>query len=83
MKKQPNKNLTFIYSGSYGRKDGVDLVIKAFDKLIDKYSNIQLLLSGKINSEIALLIKGNLNIVYAGMIPDNEYYQFLQNQSCF
>lgn len=74
-----NENFSFVYSGSYGVKDGVSLLIECFKLLNQKYQKIELILSGKINVEIKNLIKDELNIKYIGMVPDSEYYHFLAN----
>lgn len=67
----------FVYSGSYGNKDGVEVLIEAFRRLRAKNEKVSLLLAGKINQRIAELIKNDPSIRYAGLVPDREYYNFL------
>ena len=74
-----NDIFTFVYSGSYGKKDGVKLLIEAFNEVDVKHENIQLILSGKINKAMEILIKSSRNIHYVGLVPDVEFYQFLVN----
>lgn len=69
----------FVYSGSYGKKDGVEDLIIAFNKIAPEFPEAQLKLSGKINEQIAQLIEGNPAISYCGMIPDSDYYDFLSS----
>jgi len=69
---------TFIYSGSYGNKDGLEFLIQAFKLFSQKKENVQLLLAGKINSKTAALINDQRNIKYVGLIPDDNYYRFLE-----
>lgn len=72
-------NVRFVYSGSFGVKDGVEILIDAFEKVRVNYSNVELVLSGKINNTISERIKGSERITYVGMIPDEDFYQFLQD----
>ena len=54
-------------------------MIKVFDKLSKSYNKIELELSGKISNSIQDLIKINPFIKFKGLIPENEYYQFIKN----
>jgi glycosyltransferase involved in cell wall biosynthesis len=77
--KRENDTFSFVYSGTFGRKDGVDYLIRAFNSFSIKYPKIKLLLAGKINAEIENIIIDNNEIIYLGLIPDDEYYQFLKD----
>jgi len=68
--------LKFVYAGSYGKKDGVSLLIDAFDKLSKKYPNIQLVLLGKITNEIIERIQllKNKNIIHLGYLDEKNYW---------
>lgn len=70
---------TFVYSGSYGNKDGLEILIEAFKELLKVKTEIRLLLAGKMTKKISDLIVDEPAINYVGMIPDDEYYQFLSN----
>ncbi|MBK7630220.1 MAG: hypothetical protein IPJ23_05900 [Ignavibacteriales bacterium] len=52
-----NNTFRFLYSGSYGVKDGIDILLKAFMELSKFYPAIELILSGKINSSINKIIQ--------------------------
>jgi glycosyltransferase involved in cell wall biosynthesis len=77
--KNSSQPLTFAYSGTYGKRDGVELLIKAFKLLLETNHNVCLQLAGKINEKIKNIISGVPQINYLGLLPDDEYYQFLQN----
>lgn len=77
--KKVSNNFLFVYSGTFGKKDGVEYLIKAFKSFAKSYDGIKLVLSGIINTEIKNLIYGVKNIEYVGLVGDNEYYQFLKN----
>ena len=76
-KKELSSDFRFVYSGSYGKKDGVEDMITAIKKINLKYPNIQLILSGKINKLIESKIKMDEKIKYIGLVPEDQYYQFL------
>jgi len=71
-----DKKLKFVYAGSYGNKDGVLLLINAFDKLSNKYPDIQLLLLGKITKESLRKIQllENKNIIHLGYLDEKNYW---------
>lgn len=74
-----NEDVRFVYSGSFGVKDGVEHLVDAFCKLKIKFPEATLLLSGKINDKIASKIKGKDGIEYVGLVSDEDFYQFLQD----
>lgn len=67
----------FVYSGSFGNKDGVEDLIDAMKKVNSKYPDIELILSGKINKHIESKIESEPYIKYVGLIPEEDYYKFL------
>jgi glycosyltransferase involved in cell wall biosynthesis len=71
------KHLIFIYSGSYGNKDGIEFLIHTFREFVKKNRNVTLMLSGKITDKILELIHNDSSIIYKGLIPEEEYYEFL------
>jgi len=73
------ENYRLMYSGSFGNKDGVDILIKAFKEISKIYPSIELILTGKINDTTKKLIKDIPQIKFIGLISDKEYYQFLKN----
>ena len=47
-----NKDVTLFYSGSFGSKDGLPVLLDAFDKLATKNDNVRLVLTGKGGDEV-------------------------------
>lgn len=76
-----NKNDIVIgYSGSFGKKDGLDSLIKAFEIVNMRYSNTILLLTGSGNNPFDYLRKTqNMYIKYIGYLADKQYYSFLKS----
>lgn len=77
--KNNNSQFSFVYSGSYGNKDGIDFLLKAFYKFQSQNKECELILAGNIPKHIALDIDQNKNIKKAGLIKDEDYYQFISN----
>jgi len=77
-RKSDEQMVKFIYSGSFGEKDGVDVLLNAFDKVSARFSNCQLLLSGK-GRNAAKYKDDNTNekVVFVGYLDDKSFYQFL------
>lgn len=74
----------FVYSGTFGVKDGIDFMLNAYKKLFKKYPNIELTLVGKTgrigkNYKYLKNLNSNYNIKYLGLIPEEKYYDFLQD----
>jgi glycosyltransferase involved in cell wall biosynthesis len=71
-----------IYSGSFGKKDGVELLISAFENVYQSYKNVELLLTGKgAETNIARIIAkitNKNNIKYLGYLNDDAFYDLLQ-----
>ena len=77
-------NFRFLYTGTFGIKDGMDYMLTAYKKLYEKYKNVELYLTGKVgiiskNYKYLQEIDSTYNIKYLGTIPDNDYYNFLCN----
>ncbi|MEO6302046.1 MAG: glycosyltransferase [Bacteroidia bacterium] len=73
-----SQDINMVYSGSFGNKDGIIDLLMAFKIISQRFENVQLTLSGKINEKITNEIKGNDRIKYVGLISDDKYYSFLQ-----
>lgn len=78
-----NKDFTFLYSGTFGTKDGVKDLILAFNNISNYYFNVKLVLTGKNNSkyfhECMELIKSNTRIYYLGYLSDVNLHNEYQN----
>ncbi len=72
----------FVYSGTFGAKDGILNILKAFKKLSTIYPNIELILSGpnkKIPNEYINTYFKEDKIKYVGLIPNSDFYEFLSD----
>ncbi len=70
--------IRFVYSGTFGDKDGLPLLFTAFNNINRKYPNTELLLTGsgkKLKSVLDSI--NNNNIRYIGYMTDNDFYAFL------
>ena len=81
---QKRDNFRFLYTGTYGVKDGIVFMLDAYKKLFNKHPNIELILTGKTgriskNYEYLKNLDANYNIRFLGKIPEDEYYNFLQD----
>lgn len=77
-KKKFNSPLRITYSGSFGKKDGIDTLIQAFKDFNSKYSNSTLLLTGFGNNPSEMVSKANhSSIKYVGFLEDKEYQKFI------
>ncbi len=69
-----------VYAGTFAEKDGVELLISAFENISKRKNNCVLLLAG--NGYRLPIIKEriaeNPKINYIGYLDDNEFYPFLK-----
>ncbi|OGU05260.1 MAG: hypothetical protein A2075_01050 [Geobacteraceae bacterium GWC2_58_44] len=79
-KKPRSEQLKFVYSGSFAKKDGVELLIEAFEQVHKENGNCVLMLTGVGSNlpEYQARIAGNPAIRYLGYLDDAEFQQFLQ-----
>ncbi len=81
---QKRKNFKFLYTGTFAVKDGIDFMLNAYKMLFNKHPNIELILTGKTgrinkNYEYLKNLDINYNIRFLGTIPEDDYYNFLQD----
>lgn len=84
LKKGNNKNFIFKYCGSFGKRDGIDILLNAFKYINKKYDYVELILAGKMNkySKSYLdIIEKEDNIKFIGHVPDDDYYSFLSDSN--
>jgi len=82
---------TLFYGGSFGKKDGLDLLLKAFEKVCEEQDSLKLILTGKGENiedfnEFMSLVKASKysnRISYKGFIPSNEYQELLNSCEIF
>lgn len=73
-----NSKLNCLYAGSYGQKDGVYFLLNAFEKVLQKYPDIELHLLGKADNNFLREIRNyHDNIKYFGYLDEEEYWQKL------
>ena len=82
--KQANNITQLFYGGSFGEKDGLLYLLKAFESYEKQNSNIELLLTGKPPKkgmeQILNYIKSSRiseKIIFLGYLKDEEYYEVL------
>lgn len=78
--------VSLFYSGSFGKKDGIPVLMEAFDTLASKYKNIRLVLTGRgdtaaINEFMTRLAQSPYKnqIECKGYLDENDYYAELNN----
>lgn len=85
-----NHTMQIFYGGSFGQKDGLEYLIKAFDKVSIKHPAAELVFTGlghkqdmdRINSHIASAAnKSKIN--YKGFLGTDEYYTLLKGCDIF
>lgn len=75
-----------FYGGTFGKKDGVENLIDAFDGLAARHGNLSLVLSGRGSKDRMDIIEKKIaatahhdRIQYMGYLPDDEFYALLCN----
>ena len=79
--KKEKVNFTFLYSGTYGEKEGLQYLFEAFYKFTEINNNAKLILTGNCPKDIREQLK-NLYKIYdyikfTGRLDDEEYYNTL------
>jgi glycosyltransferase involved in cell wall biosynthesis len=79
IKNRKRKNEIIIaYSGSFGKKDGLSYLIKAFNLVNKKHNQAVLRLSGTGNDpDQYLLMADNSCVEYLGYLDEEEYFEFI------
>lgn len=81
-----NAKIRIFYGGSFGLKDGVNLLLKGFEAACESNSEIELVLTGKISKQMDGIIqdlisesKWNTRINYMGCLSVSEYFETMVN----
>jgi glycosyltransferase involved in cell wall biosynthesis len=82
--------LQIFYGGSFGKKDGLEYLISAFDEVSKRHHNIDLILTGmghkqdmdRINVQIEKAINKD-RIIYKGFLSTSDYYTLLNECDIF
>ncbi len=84
------EDIKIFYGGSFGKKDGLDFLIPAFDAAAQKSKNIKLILTGighKDDMDAAFAHINNAvnkdRILYKGFLTNDEYYKMLNECDIF
>lgn len=79
-----NPTVSLLYAGSFGRKDGVPILLDAFDRLAGDYGDVRLMLTGRGDSEAMKEFLARVEISphkdrieYKGYLDEKEYYSLL------
>ena len=75
-----NQPFLIVYAGSFGDKDGVNLIIDGFIEFNKSFKSTQLYLIGSSDQQKKYLNKYQAfqNIIFTGFIPDDEYFPLIQ-----
>lgn len=78
------KIVTLFYAGSFGQKDGVPVLLDAFDCIAERRPNVRLVLTGKGSDEMMRSTLSRIaaspfkqRIEYKGYLDDDAYYAAL------
>jgi len=79
--KMPGNPIKIVYTGSFARKDGVDLLLDAYGNLRKVNKNCILLLAGKSDnlSKIQDLVAGKEGVSYLGYLDDRHFYELIND----
>jgi glycosyltransferase involved in cell wall biosynthesis len=79
-KQRTGAELKFVYSGSFAKKDGVEVLIEAFEQVHSELGNCVLMLTGTGANlpQYQTRIAGHPAIRYLGYLEDAQFQQFLQ-----
>jgi glycosyltransferase involved in cell wall biosynthesis len=76
--------VSLLYAGSFGMKDGLPVLLDAFDRLAGRYANVRLVLTGRGDSEAMKEFHARVElsphkdrIEYKGYLDENDYYSLL------
>lgn len=79
-----HRPVRIFYGGTFGTKDGVENLIKAFEDVCGKHDDVELFLSGKGSKDRMDLISGQVSdspykdkIKCIGYLDDADFYKFL------
>lgn len=79
-------NLNIFYGGSFGEKDGLSFLLKAFDEVSERFPESRLIITGKGRSIDMNRFNGELNsvrykdhVILKGYLSRNQYLELLQS----
>ena len=81
-----NSTVSLFYAGSFGKKDGLPVLLDAFDRLAGRYENVRLVLTGRGDREAMkeffarMEISPNKDrIEFKGYLDEKDYYSLLND----
>ena len=81
-----NQTVSLFYAGSFGKKDGVPVLLDAFDRLAGRYKNMHLVLTGRGDKEAMKeffarmkLSPNKDRIEFKGYLDEKDYYSLLND----
>jgi glycosyltransferase involved in cell wall biosynthesis len=79
-------NVALLYAGSFGMKDGLPVLLNAFDMLAERYGNVRLVLTGRGDKEAMEIFNARIEaspyknrIEYKGYLDEKEYYSLVND----
>ncbi len=82
--------IKIFYGGSFGEKDGLEYLIKAFDEVSRVHENTELIFTGighKEDMDVIFAVINNVKhkdrIIYKGFLATDEYYRVLNDCDIF
>ena len=81
LKRSFNNPVTFLYAGTFSEKDGLELLLPAFEIVNSRFPNTRLLLTGHASDkrlkEISSLIR-RPQIEMKGLLPEDQFFMTLR-----
>ena len=84
------EKIKIFYGGSFGQKDGLEYLVKAFDEVSHVHDNVELVFTGlghKLDMdrifELINNVKSKDRIIYKGFLSTDEYYRTLNECDIF
>ena len=78
--------VSLFYAGSFGKKDGLPVLLDAFDRLAEKHRNVHLILTGRGDREAIKEFLARMEISphkdrieFKGYLNEKDYYSLLNN----
>lgn len=78
------ETISLFYAGSFGIKDGLPVLLDAFDRLAERYQNVRLVLTGRGDSDVMEDFFARIEmsphkdrIEYKGYLDEKDYYSLL------
>lgn len=81
-----NPTVSLFYAGSFSKKDGLPVLLDAFDSLAERYENVRLVLTGRGDREAMKEFSARMEqsphkdrIEFKGYLDEKDYYSLLND----